>query len=424
MTAFDRFEQQLPELMDELASPQLPDYFDEMLTRTARTRQRPAWASLERWLPMGAIARPSLMPPLPWRSIGILVILGLLAIAGALVFVSSRQRLPEPFGPARNGAILYSTPDGDIASVDPVTGASTDLVTGPDSDIAPALSRDGTHFLFLRTGSGSGDALYVANVDGSDPRQIAEGRFVRIETDLSPFDWSPSGDRIAVISQVGSARKLTILAMDGSAPRTFDLGLSVSDVSWRPNGRELVFRGVISESSGTTYGLYKVSSDGSGLKPIVPVTDLEFGWREPVLSPDGTHVAFARWGSETGNGLHVVGVDSGDDRVVEFDGHLDSDQYDPQFSPDGTQLVFARFQNGEYQLSIAPVKGGGQAIAVGPRHSQESADPFLGFSPDGTVVLARYPADGTTWLLGSKGGQDQQVSWPAGRAYSWQRLAP
>jgi Tol biopolymer transport system component len=424
MTAFDRFERQLPELMDELASPQLPDYFDNMLTRTARTRQRPAWASLERWLPMGVIARPSLVPPLPWRSIGIFVILALLAVAGALIYVSSRQRLPEPFGPARNGSILVSTVDGEIVSVDPATGASSGLVTGPANDIVPALSRDGTKFLFVRAGSGSADALYVANVDGSDSRQLAQGSFVRVATDLSPFDWSPSGDRVAFISQVGSARKLTILALDGSAPRTLDLGLSVSDVSWRPNGQELVFRGVISESSGTTYGLYTVSSDGSGLRPIVPVTDLEFGWREPVLSPDGTHVAFARWGSATGNGLHVVGVESGDDRVVEFDGHLDSDQYNPQFSPDGTQLVFARFENGEYQLSIAPVNGGGQAIAIGPRHSQETADPFLGFSPDGTMVLARYPADGKTWLLGSKGGDDQQVSWPAGRSYSWQRLAP
>ena len=42
---FERFERGIPQLMDELASPQLPDYLDDMLRQTARTSQRPAWAS-------------------------------------------------------------------------------------------------------------------------------------------------------------------------------------------------------------------------------------------------------------------------------------------------------------------------------------------------------------------------------------------
>ena len=57
MTSFDRFERDIPRLMDDLAPSRLPDYFDDMLRATARTAQRPAWRSLERWLPMGEIAR-------------------------------------------------------------------------------------------------------------------------------------------------------------------------------------------------------------------------------------------------------------------------------------------------------------------------------------------------------------------------------
>ena len=60
MTAFDRFERAIPELMTELAPSHVPDYFDDLLQQTARTRQRPAWSALERWLPMDvALARPS-----------------------------------------------------------------------------------------------------------------------------------------------------------------------------------------------------------------------------------------------------------------------------------------------------------------------------------------------------------------------------
>ena len=64
MMPTNRFERQLPVLLDELAQARTPDYFDDLLRLTARTRQRPAWTLLERWLPMVDIAR----QPLSQRS--------------------------------------------------------------------------------------------------------------------------------------------------------------------------------------------------------------------------------------------------------------------------------------------------------------------------------------------------------------------
>ena len=63
-------------------------YRDRVLQQTARTRQRPAWSFLERWLPMVDVARqPVLAQRLPWRTIGLgLVLIGLLvAMIAALV---------------------------------------------------------------------------------------------------------------------------------------------------------------------------------------------------------------------------------------------------------------------------------------------------------------------------------------------------
>jgi Tol biopolymer transport system component len=432
MTAFDRLEPELPGLMDELAAARVPDYFDDLLTRTARTRQRPAWSSLERWLPMGVIARPALVPRLPWRSIAVLVILGLLIAAALLAVASgSRQRLPAPFGPARNGSILYSTAGGDIHSVDPITGASRAVVTGSASDRGPMLSHDGTRFLFVRTGDAPTNALLVANIDGSGVRQLFEGQFgLSVHVDgvavlaPAPFSWSPDGTHVAVTSTIDQIRKVTVVATDGSAATTLELGMSVSNVSWRPNGKELVFVGEDSEASGTTYGLYLVNADGRGLRPILPANSLEFGWQSPTLSPDGTTVAFARWGGGLSqDGINIVDVSSGATRVLDFEGQVDSDEYLPEFSPDGTHLAFARFLNGEYQLAVVPVGGGGQAVPIGPRFSEATAEPFLSFSPDGALILGNYPADGSTWLLNVAGGNDRQMSWPPGEFQSWQRLA-
>ena len=65
MSAFDRsgrLQQELPDLLTDIAAPQVPDYADDLLARTAVTRQRPRWTFLERWLPMGVIARRCSLP--------------------------------------------------------------------------------------------------------------------------------------------------------------------------------------------------------------------------------------------------------------------------------------------------------------------------------------------------------------------------
>jgi len=125
MTSRDRLEERLPKLLDELAAARTPDYFDSMLRQTARTRQRPAWSSLERWLPMDIAARPARLGLTSWRPVVIaLVVLAVLLAVSAALFVGSRPRVPAPFGPARNGLVLFSSTGGDIVSVDPASGTT------------------------------------------------------------------------------------------------------------------------------------------------------------------------------------------------------------------------------------------------------------------------------------------------------------
>ena len=91
MTAFDRIEPRLPELMAELAPASVPDYFDDMLRQTGRTRQRPAWASLERWLPMDVVARPTMFRAPALRPLLVLLLIGLLVAAGLALYAGSQQ---------------------------------------------------------------------------------------------------------------------------------------------------------------------------------------------------------------------------------------------------------------------------------------------------------------------------------------------
>ena len=156
MMSTERFERDLPALLENLAEPQTPDYFDDLFWQTAHTSQRSAWTIPERWLPMLQIARqPVVAAQPPWRP------------AASSSSSSSRswrawsspaptRRLPPPYGPAANGMIA-TLRDGDIQTFDPRTGVSRAIVTGPRDDVDPVWSPDGTRLVFKRmTVNGSG----------------------------------------------------------------------------------------------------------------------------------------------------------------------------------------------------------------------------------------------------------------------------
>ena len=130
--SIDRFEQDLPDLLAELAPRAVPDYRDDIVRQTTHMRQRPAWTFPERWLPMSVLTtRASAAPPIRWRIVGLVALL-LLTLAAGLAFVAGSQRhLPAPFGLADNGLVTYEV-NGDIYTADPVTGVAKAVTTGPE----------------------------------------------------------------------------------------------------------------------------------------------------------------------------------------------------------------------------------------------------------------------------------------------------
>ena len=126
---------------------------------------------------MGVLAQKSAyVPRVPWRAIIVAALLVVL-VAATLVWVGSQRRAAPPFGPARNGLIMY-TVDGDLLSWDPDSGASRTLLEGATDDFTGIYSRDGTKLAFLRRERPpNGDApelisIQVANVDGTNPLDV------------------------------------------------------------------------------------------------------------------------------------------------------------------------------------------------------------------------------------------------------------
>ncbi|HET9666120.1 MAG TPA: hypothetical protein VFP09_05170, partial [Desertimonas sp.] len=414
MTTFERFERAIPELMTELSPARVPDYFDDMLQQTAATRQRPAWSSFERWIPVGVIAQTVPLRPFPWRALTVLALLGLLIAAGLMAYViGSPPRLPAPYGPARNGQIVF-TADGDIAAVDPANGTVTELISGPTQDIAPWFSPDGRRFVFVRTVT-DGEAYFVADADGSNVREL-------VAPQVEWFEWSPGSDRIVVWQSVGDQGVTSVVDVESGASTQLDVGLDIQQPVWRPNHDQIVFA---SETSGERR-FYVVDPDGTDLRTLETARGVV---NLPSLSPDGGSIAYTTWDAGVSGRqgrTHIIGIDSGVDREPAWNGSVGTGELTPIFSPDGTKLLIERYEpnTSSYRLFVVPVDGGGPEIPLGEAHPTFTDGASSMWSPDGRSVLLTYNDDKTTWLYAADGSSSQQVTWTTGGAMTWQRLAP
>lgn len=415
MNAPDRIERRLPQLLDELAAARVPDYFDSMLEQTARTRQRPAWASLERWIPVDIASSVAPVRAVPWRPLAILAIVALLLAVMAAVFIGSQPtKLPPPFGLARNGSLLFADDSGVIHRYDPLTGTQTAIVSGPDRYSDPTSSRGGRQIAFV--GGGTPSEVFVAGIDGSSVRALSGTYF-----GPDAIDWSPDDRQLALVSRVGGVPSVSIVEVDGSGARTLPLDLEVSVARYLADGRLALI------GSGA---LYVVDADGTDLRMILPAPDFRGLGISP--SPDGRSLIYTRWNEPDELGtIHTVDIESAQDRLLPVEGFapgvMESNR--SELSPDGTLILFDRFEQDGEHWAVVPAAGG-KPVDIGPEFPDTTGGTFAdaSWSPDGAWVVAFYPTsanEGELWLLDpTDPARAQRLTLPVDRAPSWQRLAP
>jgi Tol biopolymer transport system component len=434
----DRFEGQLPEILVELALPRTPDYIDDILSQTARIRQRPGWTFPERWLPMDIVLNvPAGGRRVPWRALGVLALIGVL-LAIAIVAGGSRQQrpLPTPFGPAANGSLVYDR-DGDIYAVDADLRNERLLVGGDTKDYAVSWSRYGNRIFFARDVAG-GVAAMTADSEGRDVRQAAGPLGAPAEHDLSP-----TSTELAVIDKVSGRGTLRILSLAGDGGvRTLDLGTiePANVVAWRPGTSTDIIFGGHPGGEQTELSLYAIRSDGTHLRQLVLQHDesldgapnpTQYSFQGISMSPDGSKAAYWNWETTVQEGhscfIHVLDLASGVDRRVTFDPSAEC-ELGPLFTPDGKSIVAERGRlDVTSQLFVAPVDGGGPGVSFGPNYYYKSR---LGFalSPDGSkVIWVPTPtlgpnAGGRVITLATGAVEESDVQFLV--VPSWQRLAP
>jgi Tol biopolymer transport system component len=184
----------------------------------------------------------------------------------------------------------------------------------------PSLVTGGDAFAFDENDDGD-HAVWVANADGSNARQVPPGN------DSSYPAWSQDGAKIAylrggwinVMNADGSASKRVIRAdLEGTAP------------VWAPAKQITFYLG---------HDIWVVNPDGSGRRMAVQAEGEEAGFE---IAPDGRTIAFSYLAAVANFELALGQVSGGEVRRLTDNDHQDDLQ--PSWAPDGKSLVFSRYE--------------------------------------------------------------------------------
>ena len=200
------------------------------------------------------------------------------------------------FAPTAAGA-LFRVPAGGGQVV-----PFTTLAPGQNDHRAPVILPNGRHFIFYARGSATVRGVYVANIDGSEPRRLLDAAAAAV--------YAPSGHLLF-------ARENQLLA------QPFD------PVSLTLSGEPFKVADNVGVNRGVSLATLAASSDGAIAYATAATTRLQFAW-------------FDRSGTEVGR------VGTPDSSPVT----------NPALSPDGRTLAFARLMDGNWDIWLMEMERG------------------------------------------------------------------
>lgn len=258
--------------------------------------------------------------------------------------------------------VFQSASDGDIYVVNADGTGLVRLTRGMD----PSWSPDGTQVTFARWTEPWG--IYAINADGSNERLLFSSNVAR-----GPV-WSPDGSQIAFFFTTEGRHEAwriwiqgfgwyyiergyqqtewhlgVVNVADGRLHEPYCDNLSFSP-TWTIDGQRLVYDG--------EQGLQISEAGGAN---NVPFTDDVHDYF-PVMSPDGSRIAFMHWQHDHWE-IYLTNWDgSGRWPLTSSSVFLDKrpNNVSPAWSPDGTQIAFLSDRDGDWAFYVMNADGSDQ----------------------------------------------------------------
>jgi len=292
-----------------------------------------------------------------------------------------------------------------LASIGADGTGLTQLTDGPFEDVEPAWSDDGARMLFASDRGGDAHTLWELNVGSRATRRVVGGV-------VSHFAWASHGDiaflrsnptlkqREGRVVHAGGGEELVSTApIPGAEPypvwnpytETLYWGPQrqwLSDVEALEIRRGQIVlvtmgRGSRLVTIGFTAAVKLKRADyGARHRVLEPAAPQPLrGILSPVVSRDGTRIAFAALGDVWVQPIRGLPVRITDDQFLDLD---------PAWSADGTRLAFSSDRSGEMQLWVHEFRGDADVQLTGLNH-RIPQDGALGaaWSPDGARIAYR-----------------------------------
>jgi TolB protein len=203
----------------------------------------------------------------------------------------------------------------------------------------PVFSPDGKHLIYCgnvgyRTG---GIGLYLCDVDDLKCSHV---RPLPTSGQGQMSSWSPDGKQIVYVAYRVNAAHLFVANADGSKPRQLTnlAGFAVQP-SWSPDGQWIAFSGTHEGN----YKIYKIHPDGSDLTRLTNELTMDY---RPQWSPDGKWLAFTS--NRDGNyEIYLMRPDGTELRNLTQHPALDDHA---AWFPDGSGLAFVSTRDGGFDV--------------------------------------------------------------------------
>ena len=284
------------------------------------------------------------------------------------------------------------------------------LTTLPGSELQPSFSPDGTKVAFLWSGkTNDNDDIYV--------KGIADDSLVQLTTDPRPDRspaWSPDGRAIAFIRESNQGAAVYIVPKSGG-DESLVATLRRAFVAPYPRILEwLDERALIvvdQNSRDEPFYLVRLSVETGERLPLTSPPPQSYGDVNPVMSPDGRMLAFARslTARQTAE-IYVLPISGGEPRRVTFD---NSPIGGLAWSEDGGSIVFSS------ERGAMAGTGTLWRIHIGGSLARAEPEQLRGIGPGAYVpVIARQGGrlayqdvfhDINLWRVATAGGEPPQL---------------
>jgi len=237
----------------------------------------------------------------------------------------------------------------------------------------PTLSSDGKRMIFLKILEGR-EQLFIANVDGTDERQLSHD-----SVDIEDPAWSPDGKSVAYVRLEGNGRSNELFVMNlatGATRRLSPRSQSPIHPAWMPDSRSILYctNDDLDPPRKNNSEVYRVDVPSGRVTTIITGGVNTY----PVPSPDGRRIAFRKM-LDTNSEVFIADADGRN--LKNLTDHPAFEGW-PAWSPDGTRVAFGANRNSNYQIFVMNTDGSDVKLVA----NSEGRATAPKWSPDGATI--------------------------------------